>query len=88
MARGLGELSARELDRLAGLREGHTALIEAGTRPNVEAKTAARLAGVLGLDLNWFLTGVGREPSKRAVGVAVEASRASYAGGRTGTDGR
>jgi transcriptional regulator with XRE-family HTH domain len=49
-------ISARELDRRAGLAEGHTSLIETGTR-GVEAKTLAALAGALGVSLDWLVLG-------------------------------
>ena len=68
-------LSTRELDRLAGITEGHTSLIETGARPNIEARTAASLARVLGVSLDWLVTGAGKEPSERAVRSAVAAAR-------------
>ena len=73
--RGLVGLSARELDRLAGLAEGHCSLIENGTRPHVEVRTAQSLARVLGVSLDWLIDGSGRTPSERAVRAAVESAR-------------
>lgn len=78
-ARGLVDLSARELDRLAGLAEGHTSLIENGTRAAVEAKTAQALARVLGISLDWLIAGLGKMPSERTVRSAVDAARVAYA---------
>jgi transcriptional regulator with XRE-family HTH domain len=49
-------ISARELDRRAGLAEGHTSLIETGTR-GAEAKTLAALAVALGVTLDWLVLG-------------------------------
>ncbi len=76
-ARSLTSLGTRELDRLAGLTEGHTSAIETGTRPNVEARTAAALARVLGVTLDWLIEGTGKAPSLRAVRAAVEVARSS-----------
>lgn len=72
-----GDLGTRELDRLAGLTEGHTSAIETGNRPNVEARTAAALARVLGVSLDWLVTGTGPTPSERRIKVAVEQARTS-----------
>jgi DNA-binding Xre family transcriptional regulator len=44
-------LACRELDRRAGLAEGHTALIEAGNRRNVQLDTLRRLATALNVTL-------------------------------------
>jgi transcriptional regulator with XRE-family HTH domain len=73
-ARSLAGISGRRLDALAELRAGHVASIEAGRRPNIEAKTAMSLARVLGVTLDWLLTGVGDEPTELSVRRAVEAS--------------
>lgn len=74
-ARSFSSLSARELDRLAGIGQGHSALIESGQRPNVEAKTATALARVLGVSLDWLLMGRGRPPSDAAIRAAVAEAR-------------
>lgn len=80
-ARTLGRLSARELDRLAGLGEGHVSMIETGRRPSIEAKTASALAEVLGVSLDWLIAGVGAEPRPRRVVASVEAARARLSKG-------
>lgn len=49
-------LSARGLDKKAGITRGHTSLIEAGVRPNVELKTARALADALGVSLDWLVS--------------------------------
>lgn len=72
-----GDLGTRELDRLAGLTVGHTSAIESGRRPSIEARTAARLACVLGLSLDWFVNGTGRRPTVRSIRRAVRRARAS-----------
>lgn len=76
-ARGLVEtLSTRELDRLAGLAVGHTHQIESGAKPRIETRTAESLAKVLGLSLDWLISGDERKaPSSRVVRAAVEAAR-------------
>lgn len=77
LARGLAAppLAARELDRLAELGEGHVSMIETNRRPNIEARTATRLARVLGVSLDWLLGGSGPAPSPSEVTAAVKAAR-------------
>jgi len=77
--RELANLSARELDRLSRLRQGHTALIEKRASDNLETSTAQALAGVLGVSLDWLIAGDGKMPSARIVRAAVEAARAEHA---------
>ena len=48
-------LSARALDREAGITRGHTNLSESGYRPNVELKTARALANALRVSLDWLV---------------------------------
>jgi transcriptional regulator with XRE-family HTH domain len=91
-ARELGDLKARELDRLADISEGHTSLIESGARPHPESKTAMALAKTLGVSLDWFLLGEGKDPSVRSIRVAVDAARVAFEKReaekkRTGTEG-
>lgn len=57
--RGVG---SRELDRMAGLKEGHTAVIE-GRDGDLEGDTAARLARALNVSLAWLLSGEGDGPA-------------------------
>lgn len=75
---GLKELSARELDRLAGLHQGHVWAIETGHRPSIESDTAIALARVLGVTLDWLLTGQGDEPIADDVIASVERARAAH----------
>lgn len=70
-------LSTRELDRLAGLTQGHVSAIENGTRPRVELRTAEAIATVLGISLDWLSSGDGKVPSTRSVRAAVEVARAA-----------
>lgn len=70
-------LSSRELDRLAGLGEGHTSLIETGRRKNISTETAASIARVLGVSLDWLVLGRGRNPTiKHLVASAAVAREA------------
>lgn len=85
-ARQFAGLSARALDRLAGLGEGHVSMIESGRRPRIEAGTAEALARVLGLSLDWLLAGSGKAPRPKAIREAVAAARAARLES-TGTDG-
>jgi transcriptional regulator with XRE-family HTH domain len=63
LARESVGISARECDRRAGLTEGHTSLVETGTR-GIEAPTAAKLAVALGVSLDWLVLGRGAGPSR------------------------
>jgi transcriptional regulator with XRE-family HTH domain len=75
-ARSLAQLSASELTRLAGFSSmGYASCIESGAHgPSV--RTAARVAEVLGLSLDWLIAGKGPEPDPDQVKEAVEAARA------------
>lgn len=73
------DLSGRELDRLAGLTEGHVSLIEAGTAGTangIKTRTASALASVLGVSLDWLIDGDGDDPSVEAVRASVSDARA------------
>lgn len=61
-ARDKQGLGARELDRLAGLKQGHTTIIESRDG-DIETETAAKIAKALGVSLEWLVTGVGDGPS-------------------------
>lgn len=84
------DLSARELDRIAGLHTGHTWAIESGGRENLERATAKKLADAFGTRVGWVLEGEGDAPTSEQVRAAVDAARARYATehAATGTDGR
>ena len=70
-ARGLTELSAKQLARLAGLHETHVTLIERGHRTALRASTISKLAGALGVRESWLWGGSGRLPSERSIRAAV-----------------
>lgn len=68
-------ISGRELDRLAGLGEGHVRLIETGERPRIESATAMKLAATLGVSLDWLIAGRGAPPTRDEVAKAVASAR-------------
>jgi hypothetical protein len=80
-------IAARELDRLADITEGHTWLLESVVE-DVRAQTLAKISRVLGVTIDWLVTGQGGEPSEREVKAAVEAARYAYSRSKpaTGTD--
>lgn len=59
IARERRNISARELDRLARLTEGHTSVIES-RKVGVSAATAVSLAGILGVSVEWLVKGESR----------------------------
>ncbi len=61
-ARARRALSARALDRAAGLHEGHVSQIERGTIRSVEAATVVKLAAALSVPFAWLAIGEGAEP--------------------------
>jgi transcriptional regulator with XRE-family HTH domain len=73
----IDDLGQRELDRLSGLGMGHVSMIESGRRPNIEGATAVKLARVLGVSVDWLLTGEGDEPTTDQVRASVERARGS-----------
>lgn len=66
-ARGAAGLSARGLDRKAGLHGGHTQLIESGRRVDPSSETVKRLARALGISIDWLIDGNGMAPSEDAL---------------------
>lgn len=76
-ARELSGLSARRLGTLAGLSTATVALIESGERKAPSAETLARLAKVLGVSLDWLISGAGDPPDEATVRAAVAAAHAS-----------
>jgi transcriptional regulator with XRE-family HTH domain len=74
-ARELGNISSRELDRLAGLREGVSWKVESSKTGNVETKTLAAQARVLGLDLEYLVNDAGTKPTRDSVQAAIARAR-------------
>lgn len=68
-------LSARELDGLAGLGAGHVSMIEGGRRTNITADTAFALSRVLGCSVGFLLAGEGDAPDAESVRAAVDRAR-------------
>ncbi len=85
--RGLVGIGARELDRLADTTEGHTSLIESGVVKNVTMATAGKLAGVLGVSLDWLVSGVGDDPTTASVQAAVGTARLAFSATESGQYG-
>jgi hypothetical protein len=69
------ELSARELDRLAGKAQGHASLIEARPDADARAGTLRVFAEILGLSLDWLIVGKGKAPTRETVCAAVKKAR-------------
>lgn len=79
-ARLAAGIPARELDRLAKLAEGHTALLEAGKKQGMDTRTAGKLARALGISLDWFVLGDGGLPSEEQIRASVQSARAPNSG--------
>lgn len=69
--RGVAGISARDLDRLAELVQGHTSAIEAGGRDGIAAQTVSKIARVFGASMDWLFAGTGAAPSDDDVRDAV-----------------
>lgn len=82
-----GEVSGRELARLAGLAEPHISMIERGARPRIGAAVAEKIARTLGCSLDWLLLGQGEPPSADSIRTAIARARASEQHAATGTEG-
>lgn len=90
VARLQAGMSARAVDRAAGLGEGHTALIEADVRKHITVQTATRLARALGVSIEWLLGEVGTdddEDEHTGVHVRPDADPEQTGVHKTGTDG-
>lgn len=66
-AREASGLSQRALSGRAKLSPRHVGLIELDTYKTIEGTTAAQIAGVLGLSLDWLLKGAGDAPTAAAI---------------------
>lgn len=73
--REAAELPAREVDRLADIREGHTSLIETGVVKDVRGTTLSKLAKTFGASLHWLIDGEGEPPTDRTMRVALDVAR-------------
>lgn len=69
-------MTARELDRLTGLKEGHSAILEKRTsQERIEARTLYLIAQVFGVDMTWLYAGRGRGPTADQVKLPVARAR-------------
>lgn len=59
------DMSRRELSRIAGLSPSMVGMIERGDKTVLESDTAEKLAGTLGVSLDWLLGGRGAGPAKK-----------------------
>lgn len=76
-AREAAAISTRDLDRIAGLKQGVCWSVENSNSGNYEVRTLNALATTLGLSLDFVVRGVGRLPSARKVKAAVAIARAA-----------
>jgi transcriptional regulator with XRE-family HTH domain len=67
-------LSTKEVDRLAGLKPGHTWQVEKNTAKRA-ADTLDRIARVLGLTMDYVIRGDGEPPTAQEVIEAVTRAR-------------
>lgn len=74
-ARETACISARELDKLSGISQGHVSLIEAGRKWRVSAETVALIGLALGVSLDWMILGRGNAPTPLAVAKHIHAAR-------------
>lgn len=72
--RGAAGLSAREVDRLAGLHSGHTWTIEHGTECRAQVNTLESIARALGIEPAWLVFGVGDAPDPASVSAVAKAA--------------
>lgn len=77
--RDLAGVSAREFDRLSGLAEGHTRLIETGKRPRLEVDTVRGIARATGCSLDWLVNGTGDAPTAKQIRAAMLRTRSASA---------
>jgi transcriptional regulator with XRE-family HTH domain len=86
--RKLADLSNAELDRLSGLRKGHSRALELNPDANPELRTLKALAATLGTSIGYLANGEEPGPTAAGVVLAVDAARARLveAAPKTGTD--
>jgi transcriptional regulator with XRE-family HTH domain len=70
-AREAAGLSGRRLADLAGLSSPYLLKLERGDYVSPGVDRVGHVAGVLGLDLNWVLSGVGEPPAVETIKAAV-----------------
>ena len=77
-ARELSGLNQRQLSLAADLSEWHVSKLERDLSTSIEHTTAAKLAGALGVTLDWLVLGNGPEPKQRTVRTAAKAAYSAY----------
>jgi hypothetical protein len=75
--RRVAHMGARELDRLAGLQQGHTYQLESRQSgcERLEARTVHGIADVFGVSMEWLFLGRGRAPTRDAIRLPVARAR-------------
>lgn len=74
------KLAASELSELAGFSSAHVGHIESGRTKNASLASAAGIAAVLGVSVEYLFSGIGREPTAAQVNAAVSRARAKRDG--------
>ncbi len=69
-------LSARALDKKAEITAGHTTAIESGGRQRPAAETLRKIAGALGVTLDWLMADADETGPRAAVSDSEATSRA------------
>ena len=69
-------LDAYALSRLIGKAPSYIGLLESGRRHHPRADTLELIASVLGVSIDWLVSGRGRGPSSASVRAAVERAKA------------
>jgi len=75
LVREMAGLTARGLDRLVGVAEGYTSLIESGKRRNIGSDLLSSYAEKLGASLDWLISGKGAAPAKATVVAAMQKAK-------------
>lgn len=70
-ARKLAGISPEKLGVLAGMSHGVVRMLEDGDRKNPSSETLRRLAAVLGVSVDWLMSGSGEPPTEDSVRAAV-----------------
>lgn len=70
-ARKLSGLSAAELGRRAKLSNAIVSMLEGGQREDPHVSTVTQIAAVLGVRVEWLISGDGPAPTEKAVKAAV-----------------
>jgi transcriptional regulator with XRE-family HTH domain len=76
--RELGEIPAYKLAELAELSGGYPAHLESGRRENPGMDAIGKIARVLGVSIDYLVSGTEPAPTKEQVMAAVAAARAAF----------